>query len=384
MGETIIEEWERCKKELSDETPNRKLLIEFLGDFELGINVPKTSPGARKPATLLRLGRCLDSFFTKTSKDILTISKRELFQILKDMKDGKIRKANGEPYKDVAEVIKNIKVLYGWLKRTDKTKEDITQDLSMSAHRGDKPGWVYLGHEVMKRLIDSVRGDYRALIMFLYDSGIRPQEAWKIKICDFSEDYTMLHIPEKRNGEKVSKTFERTIKLKHCSAMIKQYIELNNLQNNDYLMRINQPTFNKHLKISVLRLLGKPTEREIMTKTGKKKKIFYDDLLTKARGKLSEFKLYDIRHNSVCYWLDRYKSNKDLMYRFGWLREDKIFYYSEFLGRRDSIDDEDMITKEDKTKMQVEMETLRQENDTIRKQMKAILETLQGCTIRTI
>lgn len=356
---------------------DKELLKTFLGDFELGINVPKNSPGARKPATLLRLGRCLESVFEKIPKEILSITKRDLHQFFKDMKDGKIKKVGGESYKDTAEFIKNIKVFYGWLKRTDLIKEDISEELSTSAHKGDKPGWVYLGHETMKALIDSVRGDYRALIMFLYDSGLRPQEAWKIKVCDFLEDYTSLHVPDKRNGEKVSKTFERTIKLKHCSSLLKQYVELNNLKAEDNLIQIEQSAFNKHLKVSVLRLLGNPEEREIITKKGKKKKIFYTDITTKARGRLSEFKCYDIRHNSACYWLDRYQLNKDLMYRFGWLREDKVFYYSEFLGRRDNIDDTDMLTKEDRTKLEVEFDMMKKENEKTSKIIAVILQEMK-------
>jgi len=47
------------------------------------------------------------------------------------------------------------------------------------------------------------------------------------------------------------------------------------------------------------------------------------------------------------------------MYRMGWSKEDKIFYYSEFLGRRDKIDDEDMLTKEDKSKYESEINNLK-------------------------
>ena len=47
------------------------------------------------------------------------------------------------------------------------------------------------------------------------------------------------------------------------------------------------------------------------------------------------------------------------MKRFGWKKEDKIFYYTEFLGKGDNID-EDMITEADKNKYEKEIEKLNQ------------------------
>jgi len=383
---TIIESWKQAKKELETKQGECwKLLYEFLQDMELGLNVPKGSTGSRSPATLLRLDRCLTTTFNMINEKVLTISQREIHDLFKKMKDGEIKKANGDNYKDVSEFVKNAKVFWGWLKRTKKIPEDITTELSLSAHKGGKPNWVYLGHDKIKTLIDNARGDYRALILFFYDSGIRPQEAWKIRVEDFSEDFTILTIPEIRESrERVSKTFGRTIKLMQSSKLIKDYVKMKGLRAEDLLVRFEQPAFNAYIKRLVLHLFGNPTQKEVMTVTGRKIKIVYDDLVTKARGRLSTFKLYDIRHNSACYWLDKYKTNKDLMYRFGWMREDKIFYYSEFLGKRDSIGEDDMFTKEDKTKLEMDLEKMKKENEMIKKQIRAIYEAVANQNIRVV
>jgi len=386
MMKTIIESWKQAKKELETKQGECwKLLYEFLQDMELGLNVPKGSTGSRSPATLLRLDRCLTTTFNMINEKVLTISQREIHDLFKKMKDGEIKKANGDNYKDVSEFVKNAKVFWGWLKRTKKIPEDITTELSLSAHKGGKPNWVYLGHDKIKTLIDNARGDYRALILFFYDSGIRPQEAWKIRVEDFSEDFTILTIPEIRESrERVSKTFGRTIKLMQSSKLIKDYVKMKGLRAEDLLVRFEQPAFNAYIKRLVLHLFGNPTQKEVMTVTGRKIKIVYDDLVTKARGRLSTFKLYDIRHNSACYWLDKYKTNKDLMYRFGWMREDKIFYYSEFLGKRDSIGEDDMFTKEDKTKLEMDLEKMKKENEMIKKQIRAIYEAVANQNIRVV
>ena len=60
----------------------------------------------------------------------------------------------------------------------------------------------------------------------------------------------------------------------------------------------------------------------------------------------------------------------------GWKREEMIIYYSEFLGRRDKIDDEDMLTLEDKTRLEKELEELRKNSFTKEDMIKYIQEAL--------
>jgi integrase len=329
-------QWESCKKQnylLQDLSKhNRDIAIKFLNDFELGLNVPKSVKGRRSPGTLLKLKNiCVFLNNHLNKKDFEKVTKTDLHKLFDRMAKGDIKKPSGTKYRDTGDFIKNTKTFYGWLLKTKQIKEDITDDLSRAEHKGAKPAWVYLEHEKIKKLIDFARGDYRALILFLYDTGLRPQEAYRIRVNDFQEDYTLLNVPEKReNGESVSKTFERTIKLKHCSGMIGEYVKQNKLKDEDLLIIHTQFAFNKYLRTLSGKLFG-----------SKK---------TKARGMTDRLKLYDIRHNSACFWLGKYRKNSDLMYRFGWKREDKVFYYSEVLGQTDKIDDQDMLTLEDKNK----------------------------------
>ena len=71
----------------------------------------------------------------------------------------------------------------------------------------------------------------------------------------------------------------------------------------------------------------------------------------KAKGLYRNFTLYDIRHNSACFWFNRYPTQKGLMYRFGWKNPRMIEYYSGFLGAKDEITDTNMILGEEKTKL---------------------------------
>ena len=82
-----------------------------------------------------------------------------------------------------------------------------------------------------------------------------------------------------------------------------------------------------------------------------------------ARKPYHKMRLYDIRHNACCYWLKRYPTVTGLMYRMGWSEEKEIRYYSEFLGQADSIDDENMVTAEEKTKYEKRIELLEKDRE---------------------
>jgi len=355
-------QWEKIEKNnlslggMSDN--NQKTITNFLNDFKRGMNTPKQFKGQRTAGTLLKLRRAVLFFNKHIKKDFVKITKTDFHKLFDEMQRGTIKTEHGNEFKDVGDFVKNAKTFWGWMRKTKRTDQDITEDLSPTSYKRGKPAWVYLEQEQIRKLIDNARGDYRALILFLYDSGIRPSEAYRLKVSDlqFKENETLLTIPERRpDGSRVSKTFERTIKLKQSGTLIKNYIEINKLKSDDFFILSSLAAFNKYLKELSKRLFG--------------------SVMTKARARTDQIKLYDIRHLSAIYWLDKYKTHKDLMYRMGWKKEDKILYYSEFLGRRDKIDDEDMMTKEDRTALESEM-------DKTKKEMQLIKEALKLLTLR--
>ena len=337
------ENWLEATKEgirgLSE--PNSALIIEFMHDMELGKNVsPRTKKGER---SYIRLNTLRDKtmFFVRMfKKDLDKITKDEAHQLFSDMRKGKILKQDSQQYKGTSAFVKDFKVFWHWMKRTGKVNEDITQDLSRVEN---KPAWVYLTEEQLKTLANRANSDYRPLIWLMYDSGMRVTEAYSIKVSDFDADFTKLKIrPE------TSKTFGRKITLKLCSKLIKEYISFYNLKSEDFLFQQKPPAFNKYLKHLAKSIFGEG--------------------ISKARARYDEFTLYDIRHNASCFWLKRYEKTRGLMYRMGWSKEEQIKYYSEFLGLSDELSDEDMVTGEDKSKLQ----KLEQENNSLKEQMNKI------------
>jgi len=117
-----------------------------------------------------------------------------------------------------------------------------------------------------------------------------------------------------------------------CSELLKEYVQHKKLKMDDYLFPISPPSLNKYLKRLAMKLFG--------------------DEQSPAGSKCSELTMYDFRHCSCCYWLPRYKSESALKYRFGWKKSDKIHYYSELLGMKDTISEEDLLI--DVTKAEIE------------------------------
>jgi hypothetical protein len=101
--------------------------------------------------------------------------------------------------------------------------------------------------------------------------------------------------------------------------------------------------------------------------------------------KYSKLTLYDFRHNSCCYWLPRYKSELALKYRFGWKNSDKIHYYSELLGMKDTISEDDLLIDVTKVEIEKRLDRAEQDNQILREDnelMKIQLAKLAEVTNR--
>jgi len=201
---------------------------------------------------------------------------------------------------------------------------------------GEKPEWVYLNEEQIRKFADNCNPKYKTIVMFLFDTGIRaPTELMNVKVSDLSKDFKELNI-----RDEISKTFGRRIKLMLCSELVKRYIKENDLGAEDYLFKFSSYIVNRYLRRLAEKLFG--NEKSL------------------AGQKYSELTMYDFRHCSCCYWLPRYKSESALKFRFGWKKSDKIHYYSEMLGMRDTISEEDLLI--DVTRTELEKRLTKSEN----------------------
>jgi integrase len=331
--------YENWKKKVYSGIPdesihNSKIIKEYIFDMEDGNNIdPSNGKGGR---SYIRLNTLIGKmkFFSERFKqefdidDVTKITEEQLNQFFTKMRRGEIKKKSGSGgYKMIGYYVKVFKAFWHWHMKVNRKKgidlRDITLDLDSS---NNKPAWVYLEDWRVKKLWNSATFKYRALMTFLYDSGIRsPTELKNIKVSDLNKTCKTLII-----RDEISKTFGRTIKLMICSEILKEWIEDQGLKGDDYIFGCISPSVaNRYLKKLSKKLFGEEK--------------------TKAGGRYSELTLYDFRHNSACYWAERYPTESALKYRFGWVKSKMIFYYTELLGLRDNITEEDMLVSASKT-----------------------------------
>ena len=290
---------------------NSDIILKYINDMEKGINIASSNvKGSRSYIRLNSLKERL-CFFANKFKELFDIDKivdikeEQLVGFFSEMKNGTITRKDGKEYKSVDTYAKDFKAFWHWHQKVSKKKgieiPEITSDLDTKT---EKPDWVYLTEEQIKQLCDNAKFEYKVLMMFLFDTGIRaPTELINVRVSDLYNNCKEVHI-----REETTKTFGRRFKLMICSELLKEYIKTKKLSKEDYLFNIKYSSVNKYLKRLSQKLFG--------------------DEATEAGGKYSDLTMYDFRHNACCYWLPRYKSESALKYRFGWKASDKIHYYS--------------------------------------------------------
>ncbi len=328
---------------------NSNLIISFIKDFKIGMNVSKQSRKGERSCTRLNHLRQKVVFILKLLekrgiKDITKAKPQDLHKLFSEMREGTIKTRTGTLYKSTGDYVKEFKTFWHWyqkiMRKRGKTVEDIAEDLDT---RGEKPKFVYFTKEDCEKIIDKASYDLKPILALAFDSGARVLELMNIKISDFSNDFKELTI-----REETSKTFGRKMKLMLCPEQIRNYVNKIGLKSEDYFCRENPPMINKEL-----RKLGK-------------------QILTPEQIKSKNLTLYDFRHSSACFWLPRYRSESALKYRFGWKKSDMIHYYTEFLGMKDTINEDDMYVDVTKTELEKEISRLKKENKEIWKWLKKI------------
>ncbi|MDP2947669.1 MAG: hypothetical protein Q8N88_06155 [Nanoarchaeota archaeon] len=133
---------------------NSNLLLRYLKDMEVGINISsKSCKGSR---SLRRLNNLKDriiifcKWFEKhyNVHDLSKLTEAEVFGLFHDIKEGVIKTKNGENYKSIDILAKAFNAFWHWHVKVSRKSgsiiDDLTQDLDA---KGEKPDWVYLDEE---------------------------------------------------------------------------------------------------------------------------------------------------------------------------------------------------------------------------------------------
>jgi len=349
---------------------NAEILREYLDDMECGRNVaPGVKKGGRSYIRLIHLKSKLYSLIQIIEKQFdgilipdLDQKEMELITLFDKMRRGQIKSPTQyREVKSVGTYAKTFKAFWHWYQRVQRRKGKDVRDITLDLDTLDeKPKFNYFTIEQLKKLCDHAKYNYKVLMMFLFDSGIRaPTELSNVIFSDLNwndhKGYYELTI-----REETSKTFGRRIKLLLCSDILRDYIQTNSFASQDRIFKIKPNPVNEYLKRIASDILGIGDDEERHDKNGRRYKRIRNGLT-----------MYDFRHSSACYWLPRYKSESALKYRFGWKKSDMIHYYTEFLGMKDTIHQDDLYLDITKTELEKQLENERLERELLKDQIAA-------------
>ncbi len=320
------ERWLEWKEETKKGIPeiskaNSDLILAYLSDMEMGRNRGKGSiKGGRAPNRLNDI-RSKMIFFSKKFEerfkitDLTKITEEQAFTFFTEMTNGTIKNQKNGIYKGVTTFARDFKAFWNWYSKVNRKKgitiPDIVEDLN--SRPNEESQFVYLNKEEISRLINSVKFEYKVLISFLIDTGLRaPTELTNIKISDLSNDCKTLVIRQEivKRG-----SFGRTIQLTKSPELLRTYIKSKKLEGDEFLFTLTSTSANKYLQRHAKDLFGTS--------------------MTKGGQQYHKLSLYDFRHIACCYWSKILNKDRDIMQRFGWKQSNKIYYYSKF------IDDEE-------------------------------------------
>lgn len=356
-----------------------ELLTKYVLDLYSGKNLARgTRRGQRSFIHLvnvrIRLQKLIGMMEKFSNKNLLDFTEDDALMVFNNMRNGIILNVYGNPFTDVCSYAKKFVAFWRWILKTQKEKNlpNIVESLDTTADK--KPKWSFFTLKDVEAMAEVAPDQYyRTLIFFLIDSGIRaPKELMNVRVKDFSEvqGTNLLFLTVR---EETSKTFGRKIKLMISSDHIKKFIEKYNLKNEDFLFSRDYMTMTRTVARMGHRILGIGT------------------ILNQKRGKIiikKGISMYDFRHNSCCHYLPIYKSENQMKYRYGWTNGEMIHYYSEFIGMRDTISEDDMLIDTTKTEIQQQLEKEKQRvallEEQLNAQRKEMEENLQKMELRLL
>jgi DNA-binding ferritin-like protein (Dps family) len=329
-------------------------IIRLIFDLMEGRNLAKGSPkGARQMTTissyLTRLPLTIERLEAFCKRTLFQLTEDDVFKFFGSMRDGTLKTGQGLPYKDVQSYVKIFCSFWNWNVRTQRKEGKILPNIVeyLNITNAQKPKWVYFTLKDVEKMCDYAPNMYyKALALFLFDSGIRaPKEMSNVKVSDLTPtpdgNHYFLQI-----REETSKTFGRKIKLMICSDALKKYLAIAGKSPDDFVFDLDYAASTQMLKKMAFKACG--FGKVSITRFNQRR----------ITGGIS---MYDFRHCSVCHYLPVYKSENQIKYRYGWAKADMIHYYSEFIGMRDTLSEDDLfVNPQNKMQMQVDLEREKQ------------------------
>ena len=348
---------------------NSGILFQYALDMEAGRNVARSS--RRGPRSYIRLNairhkmsKLLRLLQERGVSDVRAVTEQQVVELFSDFAKGVITTNKGEKFKSWQDYAVCFKAFWHWWMKVNRKNgvrlDDITEDLNST--RTDQPKFVYLTKEDVEKLMEYCSPDHQVLLMFLFDSIIRsPTEVLSLQAR---------HVYE-RDGEvwitipkEISKTFGRTFNLLYCGDALLDHIARHDLQSEDRLFVFSPPVMNRRLK----ELAGQ---------------IFGDRLSHPEGAPYKMLSLYHFRHSGAIHFRLLAKENPGsisldaIRHRGGWSNFNMLDYYTRYIGLDGKIEKHGMLLKQDKHRLEQELEDLKNEFKKLKEMNSQVLQAAQ-------
>jgi hypothetical protein len=196
-GERYYKRWRDQGSPLPGITEENKVIIlKFLEDMEVGANInPGSKKGARSFGRLRNLKAKMLTMFTLFEEHLqikcvadLENKDIEMLYFFKKFRDGELacRWTKKKPLKAIGTYARVFKSFWHWYQRSERRKSRDVRDISIDLDaKDDKPKFTYFTIDDLKKLCNAAKYDYKVMMMFMFDAGIRsPTELMNVMVSD--------------------------------------------------------------------------------------------------------------------------------------------------------------------------------------------------------
>jgi integrase len=347
---------------------NSDLVIQFVLDMETGQNIAKGSAkGGRSYPRLCNLVQRMTWIARMLEKrgisDLGLCDEKSAFTLFSEMERGVLLSRYKKPYKSFGDYAKVFKAFWHWWMKVNRKQGhiilDITEDIRTN---GAQAQFVYISKQRLEEMLPYFSVDEQVVLFFLFDSMIRsPTEVLSLNASHIyeQEGEVWVTIPEE-----ISKTFERTLNLLYSGQAVREYMSRKKLGADDFLFSFKPSMLNKKMQKVAVQLFGNARSH--------------------AKGDyFSKVTLYDLRHSGAVHFRLLAKENPGsisldaVRHRGGWADMKMLNYYTQFLGLDGMIKKQGMMLSRDKHRLEQEVDSLKQELETIRKMNAKIIHWAQ-------
>jgi len=347
---------------------NSDILIRYVCDMEIGANVSKKNKRGPRGYPRLnnlcqRIRQLMILFQDRGISDLTKISEIEATRLFSDMSTGVIKTRSNGIYRTSGDYAKCFSAFWHWWMKVNRKQEKMILDVSEEIDKKSEQGaFVYLTKENLEEMLPYFDKDEQLILLFVFDSLIRsPTELLSLQVKDIYKrnDSIHLNIPDD-----ISKTFGRNFNLIYCGKAIMDYLSEKQLKPEDYLFNFDPNIFYEKMQ-KVAKQLWRDTISHPF-----------------AKGKFGELTLYDLRHSGAIHLrvlaLKNTKISLDsIRQRGGWKDFKMLNYYTKFIGIDGSIDKDELLIEEDRTKLEDELDDLRKQNVLMAQRFSSLLEIMK-------